>query len=170
MKLLMSRWLINTYDTLSHSSGLAVPHFSHIFTLPITYLLLPSRYLTGSIEKVSEDTGLGQVGELGFSVDWSWKGDSVFRIACWELHIHPSALSSSHSLCLNLQAFLGMIILPIAGNACEHMAAVIVATKNKMELSLGIALGSSLQVSSLFTLTWLQYFLVRMGTAPSSWQ
>jgi calcium/proton exchanger cax len=63
-----------------------------------------------------------------------------------------------------------MIILPIAGNACEHMAAVIVATKNKMELSLGIALGSSLQVSSLFTLTWLQYFLVRMGTAPSSWQ
>ncbi len=32
------------------------------------------------------------------------------------------------------EAFLGTIILPIAGNACEHMTAVIVATKNKMDL------------------------------------
>jgi len=45
------------------------------------------------------------------------------------------------------QAFLGIIVLPLAGNACEHISAVIVATKNKMELSLGIAIGSSLQVS-----------------------
>ncbi|GAX74130.1 hypothetical protein CEUSTIGMA_g1579.t1 [Chlamydomonas eustigma] len=45
------------------------------------------------------------------------------------------------------QAFIGMIVLPIAGNACEHMAAIVVATKNKMELSLGIAIGSSLQIS-----------------------
>ena len=45
-----------------------------------------------------------------------------------------------------MQAFLGMIVLPIAGNACEHMAAIVVAMKNKMELSLGIAIGSSLQV------------------------
>ncbi|GIL68769.1 hypothetical protein Vafri_22017 [Volvox africanus] len=32
------------------------------------------------------------------------------------------------------EAFLGTIVLPIAGNACEHMTAVIVATKNKMDL------------------------------------
>ncbi|EFJ51605.1 hypothetical protein VOLCADRAFT_87798, partial [Volvox carteri f. nagariensis] len=32
------------------------------------------------------------------------------------------------------KAFLGTIVLPIAGNACEHMTAVIVATKNKMDL------------------------------------
>jgi hypothetical protein len=41
---------------------------------------------------------------------------------------------------------LAIIVLPIAGNACEHVAAVMVAAKNKMDLSLGIALGSSLQV------------------------
>lgn len=35
------------------------------------------------------------------------------------------------------QAFLGMIVLPIAGNACEHMTAVIVAVKDKMDLSMG---------------------------------
>ena len=40
-----------------------------------------------------------------------------------------------------------MIVLPIAGNACEHVAAVMMAAKNKMDLSLGIAVGSSLQIS-----------------------
>ncbi|KAG2429439.1 hypothetical protein HYH02_014094 [Chlamydomonas schloesseri] len=45
------------------------------------------------------------------------------------------------------EAFLGTIILPIAGNACEHMTAVIVATKNKMDLSMGVAVGSSIQVA-----------------------
>ncbi|KAG2499475.1 hypothetical protein HYH03_002422 [Edaphochlamys debaryana] len=45
------------------------------------------------------------------------------------------------------EAFLGTIILPIAGNACEHMTAVIVATKNKMDLSMGVAIGSSIQVA-----------------------
>lgn len=37
-------------------------------------------------------------------------------------------------------------MLPIAGNACEHITAVVVAAKNKMDLSMGIAIGSSLQV------------------------
>ena len=44
------------------------------------------------------------------------------------------------------QAFLGLIILPIAGNACEHITAVFVAVKNKMDLAIGVALGSSIQV------------------------
>ncbi|KAF6256053.1 cation exchanger 1 [Scenedesmus sp. NREL 46B-D3] len=45
------------------------------------------------------------------------------------------------------QAFLGMIVLPIAGNACEHITAVVVAMKNKMDLSLGVAVGSSIQIA-----------------------
>eukprot|EP00878_Enallax_costatus_P033613 GHUV01037148.1.p1 GENE.GHUV01037148.1~~GHUV01037148.1.p1 ORF type:complete len:357 (+),score=74.62 GHUV01037148.1:890-1960(+) len=45
------------------------------------------------------------------------------------------------------QAFLGIIVLPIAGNACEHITAVVVAMKNKMDLSLGVAVGSSIQIA-----------------------
>jgi len=45
------------------------------------------------------------------------------------------------------QAFLGIIVLPIAGNACEHITAVIVAVKNKMDLAIGVALGSSIQIA-----------------------
>jgi Ca2+:H+ antiporter len=43
--------------------------------------------------------------------------------------------------------FLGTIIIPIVGNAAEHAAAIIFAVKNKMELSLGIAVGSSIQIA-----------------------
>jgi Ca2+:H+ antiporter len=45
------------------------------------------------------------------------------------------------------QGFLGMIVLPIAGNACEHITAVVVAAKNKMDLALGVAIGSSIQIA-----------------------
>ena len=43
--------------------------------------------------------------------------------------------------------FLGTIVIPIVGNAAEHAAAIIFAVKNKMELSLGIAIGSSTQIA-----------------------
>jgi Ca2+:H+ antiporter len=43
--------------------------------------------------------------------------------------------------------FLGIILIPIIGNVAEHLVAVEVAIKNQMELSLEIALGSSLQIA-----------------------
>ncbi|KAL6778899.1 CAX1 [Auxenochlorella protothecoides x Auxenochlorella symbiontica] len=44
-------------------------------------------------------------------------------------------------------SFLGLIVLPIAGNACEHITAVFVAFKNKMDLAIGVAVGSSIQIA-----------------------
>lgn len=44
------------------------------------------------------------------------------------------------------EAFIGLIILPIVGNAAEHVTAVSVATKNKMDLSIGVSVGSSIQI------------------------
>eukprot|EP00579_Thalassiosira_antarctica_P004753 CAMPEP_0201881470 /NCGR_PEP_ID=MMETSP0902-20130614/11771_1 /ASSEMBLY_ACC=CAM_ASM_000551 /TAXON_ID=420261 /ORGANISM="Thalassiosira antarctica, Strain CCMP982" /LENGTH=528 /DNA_ID=CAMNT_0048409689 /DNA_START=29 /DNA_END=1615 /DNA_ORIENTATION=+ len=49
------------------------------------------------------------------------------------------------------RSFVGVIILPVVGNAVEHISAVSVAMKNKMDLALGIALGSSVQIG-LFVL------------------
>jgi Ca2+:H+ antiporter len=43
--------------------------------------------------------------------------------------------------------FTGVILVPIIGNAAEHATAVTVAMKNKMDLSLSVALGSSLQIA-----------------------
>ncbi|GAB4235627.1 MAG: calcium/proton exchanger [Stanieria sp.] len=43
--------------------------------------------------------------------------------------------------------FTGVIVLPIIGNAAEHATAVTVAMKNKMDLSVSVAVGSSLQIA-----------------------
>ena len=47
------------------------------------------------------------------------------------------------------EIFLGLIVIPIIGNAAEHATAVVVARKGKMDLALNIALGSSTQVALL---------------------
>ncbi|RMZ81787.1 hypothetical protein DV738_g2040, partial [Chaetothyriales sp. CBS 135597] len=49
------------------------------------------------------------------------------------------------------QTFVGLIILPIVGNAAEHLTAVTVGAKNKMDLAIGIALGSSIQIAIFVT-------------------
>jgi Ca2+:H+ antiporter len=54
----------------------------------------------------------------------------------------PTMISSSNVS----EAFIGLIILPIVGNAAEHVTAVSVATKNKMDLSIGVSVGSSIQI------------------------
>jgi Ca2+:H+ antiporter len=45
--------------------------------------------------------------------------------------------------------FIGIIVVPIVGNAAEHAVAVQTAWKDKMELSLAVSLGSSLQIALL---------------------
>ncbi|KAJ2806364.1 hypothetical protein H4R20_001717 [Coemansia guatemalensis] len=51
-------------------------------------------------------------------------------------------------------SFVGMILLPIVGNAAEHVTAVTVAIRNKMDLALGVAVGSSIQIA-LFVMPFL---------------
>jgi Ca2+:H+ antiporter len=47
------------------------------------------------------------------------------------------------------EVFLGLIIIPIIGNAAEHATAILMARKGKTDLALQIALGSSTQVALL---------------------
>ncbi len=43
--------------------------------------------------------------------------------------------------------FIGVVLVAIVGNAAEHSTAVLVALKNEMDLAVGIALGSALQIA-----------------------
>lgn len=56
------------------------------------------------------------------------------------------------------KTFVGLILLPIVGNAAEHVTAVVVAWKNKMNLAISVAIGSSMQIALLVT-----PFLVILG-------
>jgi Ca2+:H+ antiporter len=42
--------------------------------------------------------------------------------------------------------FIGMVLIPIVGNVCEHASAILMAMRGKMDIALGVALGSSIQI------------------------
>ncbi|RZB42898.1 Vacuolar cation/proton exchanger 2 [Glycine soja] len=44
-------------------------------------------------------------------------------------------------------AFISVILLPLVGNATEHASAIMFAMKDKLDISLGVAIGSSTQIS-----------------------
>lgn len=58
--------------------------------------------------------------------------------------------------------FLGIILIPIIGNVAEHMVAVQVAIRNQMDLSVEIAVSSSLQIA-LFVAPILVFISLIMG-------
>jgi Ca2+:H+ antiporter len=57
-----------------------------------------------------------------------------------------SISDASHSVGLS-EFFIGVIVVAIVGNAAEHWVAVLVAAKDKMDLAVNIAIGSSAQVA-----------------------
>ncbi len=60
------------------------------------------------------------------------------------------------------QFFIGVILIPLIGNAAEHLTAVTVAAKDKMDLALNIALGSSAQIA-LFVAPLLVFLSLLLG-------
>ncbi|CUA71895.1 Putative vacuolar cation/proton exchanger 4 [Rhizoctonia solani] len=58
--------------------------------------------------------------------------------------------------------FVGLILLPIVGNAAEHVTAVTVSVKDKLDLSIGVAVGSSIQIA-LFVIPLLVVIAWGMG-------
>ena len=67
------------------------------------------------------------------------------------------------------ELFIGVILLPFFGNAAEHFTAVIVAGKDKMDLSIAIAVGSSVQIA-LFAAPAMILFAWALGVPhPRVW-
>lgn len=58
--------------------------------------------------------------------------------------------------------FVGIIVIPIVGNAAEHFVAITSAARNKMELSMSISLSSSMQIA-LFVAPLLVYISLVAG-------
>ena len=57
-----------------------------------------------------------------------------------------SVEQAAHAMGMS-QVFVGVIVVAVVGNAAEHSTAVLMAMKNRVSLSLGIALGSSIQIA-----------------------
>lgn len=63
------------------------------------------------------------------------------------------------------QVFVGVIVVAIVGNAAEHSTAIVAAVKNRMDLSLSIAIGSSVQIA-LFVAPLVVLLSRAIGPAP----
>ncbi|MBI4502322.1 MAG: calcium/proton exchanger [Gemmatimonadetes bacterium] len=63
------------------------------------------------------------------------------------------------------EVFVGVVLVALIGNAAEHSTAVLVAHKNKMDLAINVAVGSSIQIALLVApvLVFLSYFV---GPSP----
>lgn len=72
--------------------------------------------------------------------------------------------SLTGSIIGNLLLILGVILIPIVGNVAEHLVGVQAAMKNQMDLSMTIALGSSMQIA-LFVAPLLVFVSMFVGPA-----
>jgi Ca2+:H+ antiporter len=75
-----------------------------------------------------------------------------------------SIADASESVGLS-EFFIGVIVVAIVGNAAEHWVAILVASKNKMNLAVNIAIGSSAQVA-LFVAPILVLVSFVIGPGP----
>jgi len=84
--------------------------------------------------------------------EWS-KGKSIIillvatAIVAWLSEFLVTSVESARAQLGVTEIFIGVIVVAIIGNAAEHSTAVWMAVKDKMDLSLGIAIGSSLQIA-----------------------
>ncbi|UGS37964.1 calcium/proton exchanger [Capillimicrobium parvum] len=75
-----------------------------------------------------------------------------------------SISEAAHTIGLS-EFFVGVIVVAIVGNAAEHWVAVLVASKNKMDLAVNIAIGSSAQIA-LFAVPFLVIASFFIGPGP----
>jgi Ca2+:H+ antiporter len=80
---------------------------------------------------------------------WLWIGVllGVTLLVAYESELLVDTLEEATSKLGLTALFTGVIVLPVIGNAAEHATAVTVAMKNKMDLSVSVAVGSSLQIA-----------------------
>ena len=128
------------------------------YALMLVFSLVTHRELLGADES-SKDVACAAGEELtrmeaeeGAHTPWS-KGKAVgvllgatAFVALLSEFLVGAIESARESLGLT-EVFVGVIVVAIIGNAAEHSSAVLMALRNKMDISIGIAVGSSLQIA-----------------------
>jgi Ca2+:H+ antiporter len=105
---------------------------------------------TAKPAETSETTAPASGEHQGHSVNLPlWIGVLLVAtiIVAVESELLVGALEEATSQLGLSELFTGVIVLPVIGNAAEHATAVTVAIKDKMDLSMNVAVGSSLQIA-----------------------
>ncbi|KAJ6837412.1 vacuolar cation/proton exchanger 1a [Iris pallida] len=83
---------------------------------------------------------------LGFASAFAWLLGMTIVIAILSEYVVGTIEAASDSWGMSV-SFISIILLPIVGNAAEHAGAIIFAFKNKLDITLGVSLGSATQIS-----------------------
>ncbi|KAH6798224.1 cation exchanger 1 [Perilla frutescens var. hirtella] len=83
---------------------------------------------------------------IGFWSGFAWLVIMTGVVALLSEYVVATIEAASDSWGLSV-SFISVILLPIVGNAAEHAGAVIFAFKNKLDITLGVALGSATQIA-----------------------
>ncbi|KAF9675469.1 hypothetical protein SADUNF_Sadunf09G0035500 [Salix dunnii] len=109
----------------------------------IFFQLKTHRQLFDSQEEGDEEE---EKAVIGFWSAFTWLAGMTIIIALLSEYVVGTIEAASDSWGISV-SFLSIILLPIVGNAAEHAGSVIFAFKNKLDISLGVALGSATQIS-----------------------
>ncbi|KAF7121206.1 hypothetical protein RHSIM_Rhsim13G0069600 [Rhododendron simsii] len=83
---------------------------------------------------------------IGFWSAFIWLAGMTVVISLLSEYIVDTIEAASDSWGISV-SFISVILLPIVGNAAEHAGSIIFAFKNKLDITLGVALGSAAQIS-----------------------
>jgi Ca2+:H+ antiporter len=150
--------------TLGHLSEEIAVILAIAYALSLFFSLRTHRHLMGSTEEELPTTGDNHQPE------WNVRTSTIVLLlatagVAWMAEILVGAVEhAAVSLGMN-GVFVGVIVIAIVGNAAEHSTAVLMAWKNKMDLSMNIAIGSGIQVA-LFIAPVLVLASVLMGHDP----
>ncbi|MBM3458851.1 MAG: calcium/proton exchanger [Armatimonadetes bacterium] len=115
-------------------------------------VILMAVYLLGLYFSLKTHRSVFTGGEESETPHWSLKKAlTVLSVATGfvmlmsEYMVH-SIEPMTHALGLS-PLFVGFIVIPVIGNAAEHATAIVMARQNKMDIAIGIAIGSSTQIA-----------------------
>ncbi|KAG5963888.1 hypothetical protein E4U58_003326 [Claviceps cyperi] len=133
-------------DRLGHNPQLRAPGGTYPAQIPLMALNNPT---TASHEAIDPDSSSSEEHLTRTASIILLLASTALVAVCAEFLVDSiKEVTSSSGLG---EVFIGLIILPIVGNAAEHVTAVTVAMKNKMDLAIGVAVGSSIQIALFVT-------------------
>ncbi len=141
----------------SRLEGLSIAVAVVLFIIYVLYLLFSFRRGPGGAGENLEDDTPNWSRTFALIVLF---GTTLAVVVMSELLVHAIE-PTVHAWGVS-EFFVGIIIIPIVGNIAEHLVAVQMAMENKMDLSLSISLGSSLQIA-LFVAPVLVFVAAVMG-------
>lgn len=137
---------------------------TYALTLVFTLVTHKSLFTGHGSHEVAKEAG-AELKESGAHESWSiTKSVTVLVIATVFVALVSEflvgAVEGARETLGLTEVFVGVIIVAIIGNAAEHSSAILLAMRNKMDITIGIAVGSSLQIALLVApiLIFASYF------------